>query len=496
MLRSVLESTDDLFHSLKSESFSLVGSWDVDLVRSQVFWSPETKKIHDVPPDYVCSLEEAFSFFKDPKDMELLLFKFNEATQSNSRYDVKVKLTSFTGIEKWVRTIGIPVFEEGNCVRIYGVIQDITESVQLETIKTKQKDFFEHTFHEALIGMGIVNPNGQFVMVNKSLCKMLGYHKNELIELTFKDITHPDDLELSKASFEDFKSGKIKKYSVEKRYLKKNGTVLYAILSTSVICGDDGKLLFFIVQITDITARHKAEDKVQNLLNVTTDQNKRLLNFAHIVSHNLRSHSGNIGMLLDLVNYEHPDIQNSEMMLYLKKAVGELTETISHLNEVVLMHTNSKKNVVRLNLRENVEKTLSVLSGILLEAKSNVTNTINDSITIDYIPAYLESILLNLISNAIKYRSPERISEIRIYSQTETGYFVLCIEDNGLGIDLETYGDKLFGMYKTFHQHEDSRGIGLFLTKNQIEAMNGKITVESTPNQGTTFKIYFKHETN
>jgi signal transduction histidine kinase len=106
----------------------------------------------------------------------------------------------------------------------------------------------------------------------------------------------------------------------------------------------------------------------------------------------------------------------------------------------------------------------------------------------------MDSVVLNLLTNAIKYRSPERDSFAQISGKVEKQHFILSIADNGLGIDLQRHGNKLFGMYKTFHTHEDSRGVGLFMTKNQIDAMGGRIEVSSEVNIGTTFKIYIQYE--
>ena len=112
---------------------------------------------------------------------------------------------------------------------------------------------------------------------------------------------------------------------------------------------------------------------------------------------------------------------------------------------------------------------------------------------VNVVPSYLESILLNLMTNAIKYRSADRDPQIRLSAETEGDYTVLSVQDNGIGIDLDTHGKKLFGMYKTFHSNKDARGLGLFITKTQVEAMGGKIVVDSKPNEGSTFKIYFKN---
>jgi signal transduction histidine kinase len=104
---------------------------------------------------------------------------------------------------------------------------------------------------------------------------------------------------------------------------------------------------------------------------------------------------------------------------------------------------------------------------------------------------YFDSILLNLMSNAIRYKNPGVRPSLRLSSTSLDDSLVLEVADNGLGIDLTRYGDKLFTMYKTFHGNPDARGLGLFITKNQIEALGGKIDVESTPSEGTTFRVTF-----
>jgi len=116
---------------------------------------------------------------------------------------------------------------------------------------------------------------------------------------------------------------------------------------------------------------------------------------------------------------------------------------------------------------------------------------IPDDLSVRVIPAYLDSILLNLLSNAIKYQSPFVKSSLRISATQTDEYTILSFADNGIGIDLERNRNKIFGMYETFHDNEDARGFGLYITKNQIEAMGGKIEVESNVNVGTTFHIYF-----
>ena len=251
--------------------------------------------------------------------------------------------------------------------------------------------------------------------------------------------------------------------------------------------------MYFISQIIDITSQKKAEEEIQSLLLVTKDQNERLKNFAHIVSHNLRSHSGNIAMMLDLLLYENKHLAENDIIQLLETASKNLKETIAHLNEVVLMNTTISDNLISINLKNSIASSIQNLQALINSAHVEIQNEVQDDVNIKGIPAYVDSILLNFISNAIKYRSTIYPPTIKLYMLSEKNHAVLCIADNGIGIDLKKNGDKVFGMYKTFHSNEDARGIGLFITKNQIEALGGKVEIESELNKGTTFNIYFNY---
>ena len=136
--------------------------------------------------------------------------------------------------------------------------------------------------------------------------------------------------------------------------------------------------------------------------------------------------------------------------------------------------------------------TTNVLRDNIKINEVEIVNEIDSECTIMYNAAYLQSVLYNIISNAIRYRHSDRKPKIIIRLDREDDFTILTIKDNGIGIDLKRNGKKLFGMYKTFTTKPDSRGLGLFITKNQIDAMGGIIKVESELNIGTTFKIYIK----
>lgn len=323
---------------------------------------------------------------------------------------------------------------------------------------------------------------------------MLGYSEKEILNIPREAVIFPNDLKKDKIIFEKLLSGEIKNHIDEKRYINKNGDVLWCLVSVSLIKNDINQPIHFLAQKINITESKKSEYKINSLLETTKKQNKRLLNFAHIVSHNLRSHSSNFTMLLKMMQEEYPKLSSNPYYPLLKVASENLNETIENLNQVALVNISSNESYSKINLRNIVEKNIANISTQIIEHNVDITNSVPEHIKLNVIPAYANSVILNVLLNTIKYRKENVKPVIKIYFEQVGKYATLNIKDNGLGIDLEKNGDKLFGMYKTFHKNKDSRGLGLFLSKNQIEAMEGKINVNSKVDVGSTFSIYFRDE--
>ena len=253
-------------------------------------------------------------------------------------------------------------------------------------------------------------------------------------------------------------------------------------------------LTLFSNMLVNIQDRKNKDLKLNSFLSITQNQNEKLKHFAHILSHNIRSHSSNISMILALISDEYPELHEFQLIRLLNTASDKLSETIRHLNKVILINTSSPEKLTSLNLHDIIEHTIRTLSYMAKNEGVTIENNVPSDTIVKGVESYLDSILMNLITNGIKYCSDERESYVTLYIEEVNNHLVICVEDNGLGINLEKNRDKIFGMYKTFHEHPDSRGIGLFITKNQIEAMGGKIEVESEVGKGSIFKIYLPHD--
>lgn len=519
-------------------------------------------------------------------------------------------------------------------ISLFGTEQAINEVKKIEKALRVSEDAFRENFDNAAIGMALLDETGRWLKVNKRVCDILGYSELEFMNLTFQDITHPEDLNADLKYLEELVTDKRKFYQMEKRYFQKSGNLVYAILAVSMVKNEDGKVLYFISQIIDITEQKlverelklalaknqaildsstlvsiistdtegtitefnhgaekmlgytseeligkytpkifhieseieerakqlskeynrtfegfeiltyhakigkpntlewtykrkdgstfsvllsitavkqnerisgylgvavdiselkKAEAEIQSLLDITNEQNHRLKNFTSIVSHNLRSHSFGISGMMEILQNSFPDYFQNEMMQLLFGATENLKRTIEDLTAVIKVNL-AQENYEFVDIGIMVQKNIESLALQILESKLKIEINFPNQLLVRGIPAYLDSIVLNLITNAIKYKSNDRNSYLKISSFIKEKMIAIQFEDNGQGIDLKRHGDKLFGMYKTFHENKEARGVGLFISKNQIETMGGKIEVESTVGVGTKFIVFLPYE--
>ncbi|WP_052825902.1 PAS domain-containing sensor histidine kinase [Neotamlana nanhaiensis] len=475
------------------QKYASIGTWECDIVNGTLNWSEETKKIHDEPSNYKPVFETAIGYYKEGYSRNTIETLFANCVEKHESFDVELEIITAKGNNKWVRSIGKPIIENNQCVKVIGIFQDIDEKTKTTIELAKREQILTKTFDLSAVGMVTLTLKGQFIDANKSFCETFGYTKEEIQQLTFLDITHPADKTKGKQAIMDMIDGKVNYYQSEKRYIAKNGKTIWTYISSTVIRDNNGIPLHFVTQINDISQIKRSTKKIVDLLDTTENQNKRLLNFAHIVSHNLRSHFSNLNMLLDLAKIEIPETTDNEIFPLLKQAVDHLGETVDNLNEVASINTKKNIQLEPLGLLDTVNTITKSIAAQIIASKADISINIASHIKVMAIPAYLDSIVLNFLTNAIKYKKQNEVPKIDITAKIENNFIILQIRDYGLGIDLQKHGEKLFGMYKTFHKHEDSRGIGLFITKNQIEAIGGTVDVDSKVNEGTTFNIHLKH---
>lgn len=481
---------------LKDQSeIAKVGTWEYDICSESLIWSDMTKKIHEVSMDYIPDMESAINFYEKGHSRNTIAMLAHNGIHRGESWSQKLKLITANGNEKWVIAAGKPLYKEGIVTRLIGTFQDVTEQVEQEK-KTKESEQLLRTLVDNLpLNLYIKDTESRKVLVNKAECDYLGVKsQNELLGMSDFDLYDANIAQISRD--EDLQVMKTKKPIIGKRTIsvKKDGTSTSFLSSKIPLLNLEGGckgIMGISIEISDIIQK---ENQLSDLINVTAIQNKKLLNFAHIVSHNLRSHTANVSMLVDFLTKEKKESEKERILNMLTRASDNLMDSLENLNEVVDISTNVNLEKKSLNLNQQIQKVQENLAVFLEQHKVEIQNTISDKVDVRAVPAYLESIILNLITNSVKYRNPEIAPKITLSTERVNDQIIFKIKDNGLGMDMNKYGNKLFGMYKTFHNNPDARGIGLYITKNQIEAMGGYISVSSEVNKGSTFSVYFKDE--
>ena len=379
-------------------------------------------------------------------------------------------------------------FQVADTTYLVCFIRDISERKNVES----KLNLLSLAASETTDTIVIANEFGEAVWANQAYLDLTGLNISEVLgqKPGYLCKGPETDVKVTSLMREAIKNKKSIKVTIL-NYNKKKEKYWFDLNITTVF-DSQNNFINFVGVGRNVTSRIEKELELKKLLAVTSSQNKKLYNFTHIVSHNIRSHASNLSMVVDVI--ENTD-DISEKLSYFdlfREGTKKLSETIEYLNEIITIERKSNSSKTAIPLKNEIEKTKMALSLAIKKSQITITHSIPNNLIVNAIPAYLDSILLNLFTNAIKYRSPERAATLEIGYEINDNYTVINFKDNGLGVNLEKNGHKIFGMYKTFHGNEDAKGIGLFITKNQVESMEGKIEVESKLGYGSNFRIYLK----
>jgi signal transduction histidine kinase len=238
----------------------------------------------------------------------------------------------------------------------------------------------------------------------------------------------------------------------------------------------------------DITRRIKEEEERKIMLADLLRYSKNLEQFAYVVSHNLRSPVANILGLSNLLKSGLSEDENKLCQEHMYKAVDQLDITVKDLNKILEARAAVGQNREKVDL-ENVVDGVKIAIRNILESERVTIETDFEVPEVHAIKSYVYSFFYNLITNSIKYRQSGRDPMIRISSRKQNGNTLIVFRDNGLGMNMEQYGNKVFGLYQRFHHHVSGKGMGLFMVRTQVEALEGRISLQSSPGEGAEFTI-------
>ncbi len=345
---------------------------------------------------------------------------------------------------------------------------------------------FEKLFELTPDLLCIAGYDGYFKKVNSAVAKTLGYSKEELHNHPINDFIHPDDL--SKTA--DMRGRLINKHvmvNYENRYITKTGQTVW--LSWTSKAAEKGDFIFAVAK--NISEKKREEKERISHLGDLSERNKNFEKLSYTTSHDLRAPLDNILTIIQLIDSEELGQQNAELVNLLGRATMGLKSRLSkYIDDLDTSHT-VKVKIETIDFKGSLNEVLFSLKHLIETSQATIHSDFKEVEGVLFNREYMESIFLNLVSNAIKYSRPDVPGDIRIYSKFENKRTVLFVEDNGMGFDLTRVKDRIFGLHQTFHKNADSRGIGLHLVYTHITSLGGTIAVESEVNKGTKFRITF-----
>ena len=378
------------------------------------------------------------------------------------------------------------------------IIQDITESKKIVEALCESEDKFKYIFDHSVIGKSITLPTGE-INVNRAFCEMLGYSSEELVKRKWQEISHADDFDLTQKNLDLLLSGEQNSVRFVKRYIHKNGSVVWTDIGTALRRDENGKALYFMTAVNNITDRKNAESQIKRLneeleerVILRTGQlqaaNKELEAFSYSVSHDLRAPLRSVHGFTKILLEDYETILDDEgkricrIISSSATQMGKLIDDLLSFSKIGRSGLNPSEIDMKKMVRQVFEgmtspsetKRIKLTIGKIHKAFGDVT--------------LLGQVWINLLSNAIKYSSKNEISEISVGSSISDGMITYYIKDKGVGFDMQ-YVHKLFGVFQRLHSEAEfeGNGVGLAIVQRIIYKHGGKVWAEGEVGKGATF---------
>lgn len=418
-----------------------------------------------------------------PKDYSTLLGSIIYASRKQKELDMEFRVENRLGEERWFRVQARPESADPKFTQWYGILRPIDEKKESEREQLKLAQIARNTSDL----MMLIGPEGNIDWFNSSCQRCFGW--------TYESVIGSSPEALFKESEDSNSKQQILRAVAEQRNMEQKLMLhteqgfRWIRIRVKPIWNSNGEYLYCLMVMQDIHEEEIKSLEMEALLNLTSEQNKRLQSFTYIVSHNIRSHSANLQGLIEAIEVADDEIERKELWNFLVQVSGGLESTIQHLNEIIAINRNLNTSKLLLNLNSELDHVLNILGSEVHANRAEIIREFSSEADVFAVRAYLESALLNLLSNALRYRHPDRKPKIVVHLFEDDSYHYISVRDNGLGIDMQRYQERIFQLYQTFHSHPESRGLGLYILRNQIEAMGGNVDLKSTVGKGSEFTI-------
>ena len=450
--------------------------------------------------DYAQYSNRPYSF------VERRLALHNSAMQNGKEELIEKMVNKDGDVSHHLRIVKPIYYGDGKFEFLMGFGLEVTDLVAAQEELKTSIDTFSSAFDHSGIGMALLGLDGIWINVNTVLCSLTGYTKEELEKLSYHEFTYPDDDEMDRPLINKLLAKKISTYTVEKRYVSKQKKIVLVSLTVSLVWKDD-KPKFFIAQAVDITKKKELENEIRRK-NIELEATRislvnkisQLEELSYIIAHNLRGPAGNVKMFSDILLAKQTGdsladanplgaFTADELVKFINESSISLMGSLNTLMEITEIKLNKEIPYNDCDIATVVNGIANQLQGIIYEKNAQIHLDLEIE-SVSYPKVYLESILYNLLSNALKYSNIGVPPEIHIAAKVlKNKKTQIIVKDNGLGIDLVKYGHKVFKLNQIFHAGYDSKGVGLYITKIQIESLGGNIEIKSKAGDGCEFIV-------
>lgn len=476
-LAAIINNSDDAIVSIDTDKNIL--SWNKGAEKMYGYTSAEIvgKSIYQIVPLNLYHEEDSV-FDKIFKGEVVRSFE----TRRRTKWDELIDISLTTS----------PIKDSNNkVIGVSKIARDISEKKQAEEKIRSNEKRFRSLLKNSNDGLFLMNLDGVILEISQTGKHILGYDETDLVGKTRYDLVHPDDLNRVADAFIDVAKNSEKTSYFEYRSLGKDGNYKWLEASYQNLLNDPA-VGAIVVNFRDITERKSLEIEREKLIDTLNTKNADLRNFSFIISHNLRAPLSNLlGFVSLLQDINIEDAMLKDICESFKTSTMQLDNTLNDLTDVILIREKTFVEQKDLKFDEVFTQVKSQISHSLHEIQPEIEIDFKHAPAVFFNEAYLTSILLNLLTNAIKYRAYDRPLKIKVETQKNTKGIVLTFTDNGIGFDIKRYKDRVFGLYQRFHDRAYGKGLGLFMIKTQMESLGGSIEVESTVDVGTTFRLRF-----